>query len=114
MKGVSGIMRVKNEAEFIAASVESCISALDELVIVYNDCTDNSAEVIEGMRLKYPDKIRVFEYPYKVLGAGLTKEEYEFAKSLPDDSPQLLCNYYNEWRCNCHKSVCIFSQKKWL
>ena len=95
MKGVSGIMRVKNDAEFIAVSVESCISALDELVIVYNDCTDNSAEVIEGMRLKYPNKIRVFEYPYKVLGAGLTKEEYEFAKSLPDDSPQLLCNYYN-------------------
>lgn len=95
MKGVSGVMRIKNDAEFIAASVESCISALDELVVVYNDCTDNSAEVIESMRQKYPDKIRVFEYPYKVLGAGLSKEEYEYAKSLPDDSPQLLCNYYN-------------------
>lgn len=95
MKGVSGIMRVKNDAEFIKASIESCIGALDELVVVYNDCTDNSSEVIELMRQKYPDKIRVFEYPYKVLGAGLTKEEYEFAKTLPDDSPTLLCNYYN-------------------
>lgn len=95
MKGVSGIMRVKNDAEFIAGSIESCIDALDELVVVYNDCTDNSAEVIETMRQKHPDKIRVFEYPYKVLGAGLTKEEYEYAKSLPDDSPSLLCNYYN-------------------
>ena len=88
-------MRVKNDAEFIAGSIESCIDALDELVVVYNDCTDNSAEVIETMRQKHPDKIRVFEYPYKVLGAGLTKEEYEYAKSLPDDSPSLLCNYYN-------------------
>lgn len=95
MKGVSGIMRVKNDAEFIAGSIESCIDALDELVVVYNDCTDNSAEVIETMRQKHPDKIRVFEYPYKVFGAGLTKEEYEYAKSLPDDSPSLLCNYYN-------------------
>ena len=95
MKGVSGIMRVKNDADFIEASIESCISALDELIVVYNDCTDNSVEIIETLRLKYPEKIRVFEYPYKVLGVGLTKEEYNFAKSLPKDSPLLLCNYYN-------------------
>jgi glycosyltransferase involved in cell wall biosynthesis len=95
MKGVSGIMRVKNDADFIAASIDSCVDALDELVVVYNDCTDNSADVIEQMRQKYPEKIRVFEYPHKVLGVGLTKEEYNIAMSLPDDSPALLCNYYN-------------------
>lgn len=95
MRGVSGIMRVKNDAEFIEASIESCIGALDELVVVYNDCTDDSAEVIERMRKLYPDKIKVFEYPYRVLGAGLSQDEYEMAKSLPDDSPSLLCNYYN-------------------
>ena len=50
-RGVSGIMRVKNDAEFIKASVESCIDALDELIIVYNDCSDNSPQVIEEMRL---------------------------------------------------------------
>lgn len=95
MKGVSGIMRVKNDGEFIAASIKSCIDALDELVVVYNDCADNSVEVIKMMKRQYPKKIRVFEYPYKVLGVGLTKEEYEKAKLLPDDSPSLLCNYYN-------------------
>lgn len=95
MVGVSGIMRIKNDAEFIIDSVESCIDALDELVVVYNDCEDNSAEIIELMRQRYPDKIRVFEYLHKVYGVGLSKEEYEFAKSLPDDSPALLCNYYN-------------------
>ena len=35
--GLSGIMRVKNEARFIADCIDSCIEALDELVIVYND-----------------------------------------------------------------------------
>lgn len=108
MKGVTGIMRVKNDAEFVSASIESCIDALDELVVVYNDCTDNSAEVIEVMRQKYPSKIRVFEYPHKVLGAGLTKEEYEHAKSLPDDSPSLLCNYYNY---ALSKASCDFAMK---
>lgn len=93
--GVSGIMRVKNDSEFIESSIDSCIDALDELVIVYNDCSDNTPELIERKCLQYPQKIRVFEYKYKVYGANLTEEEYKTAKSLPKDSPHLLCNYYN-------------------
>lgn len=93
--GVSGIMRVKNDGCFIEACVESCIAALDELIIVWNDCTDNSADEIEKMRQRYPNKIKTYEYKYKVYSVGLTKEEYEYAKSLPKDSPHLLCNYYN-------------------
>lgn len=93
--GVSGIMRVKNDADFIEASVDSCIEALDELIIVYNDCTDNSADLIEKKRLQYPDKIKTYEYRYKVYSIGLSKEEFDYASNLPDDSPHLLCNYYN-------------------
>lgn len=95
MSGVSGIMRVKNDAEFIEASIHSCINALDELIIVYNDCSDNSPQIIEKMRRRYPNKIKVYEYKYKVYSINLTKEEYLYAKSLPIDSPHLLCNYYN-------------------
>lgn len=94
-KKVSGIMRVKNDGMFIEACIESCIDALDELIVVYNDCTDDSAEEIERMRTKYSDKIKVYEYPHKVYGVGLTREEYELAKALPCDSPHLLCAYCN-------------------
>ena len=94
-KGVSGIMRVKDDAEFIEACVESCIDALDELIIVYNDCTDNSPEVIKMMQKRYPDKIKVFPYNYHIYALNLTQQEYEYALSLPKDSPHLLCNYYN-------------------
>lgn len=93
--GVCGILRVKNDASFIQRCVESCIDALDELVIVFNDCSDNSEEIIGKMQNQYPDKIKVYEYPYKVYGANLTYDEYESAKRFPDDSPHLLCNYYN-------------------
>ena len=93
--GISGIMRVKNDGCFIEACVESCIDALDELIIVWNDCTDNSADEIEKMRQRYQNKIKTYEYKYKVYSVGLTKEEFEYAKSLPKDSPNLLCNYYN-------------------
>ena len=60
--GVSGIMRVKNDGDFIKACVESCIDALDELIIVWNDCTDNSADEIEKIRQRYPNKIKTYEY----------------------------------------------------
>lgn len=92
---VAGILRVKNDAAFIERCVESCIAALDELIIVYNDCSDNSAEEIEKMRRIYPDKIKVYEYLPKVYGANLDYSTFEMAKQLPDDSPHLLCNYYN-------------------
>lgn len=94
-RGVTGILRVKNDAGFIQGCVESCISALDELVIVYNDCDDGSEVEIERVRLRYPDKVRVYEYPHAVLGTQLTKEQYEMACNMGDDSPHLLCNYYN-------------------
>ena len=93
--GVSGIMRVKNDARFIERCVESCIDALDELVIAYNDCTDDSPEVIERVRAKYPAKIKVYPYEHHILSLNLSREEYEFAKSLDESDPRLLCNYYN-------------------
>lgn len=93
--GVSGIMRVKNDAEFVEMCIDSCIDALDELVIVYNECSDNTPALIEKKRLQYPDKIKVYEYKYKVYAVNLSKEEYEYVLGLPDDSPHLLSNYYN-------------------
>ena len=92
---VSGIMRVKNDGPFIRRCIESCIDALDELIVVHNDCTDNSVEEIEKMVAKYPDKIRRYEYPHKILGFGLTRKEFEFVKNLPEGSPELLSTYYN-------------------
>lgn len=94
-KGVSGLMRVRNEADFVGASIDSCINALDELIIVYNDCTDTTPQIVKEKAREYPDKIKVYEYPYKVYGVNLSKEEYDYIISQPLDSPHRLCNYYN-------------------
>lgn len=92
---VTGIMRVKNEGPFIRNCIESCINALDELVVVYNDCTDNSADEIEKMVRKYPDKIRSYEYPYEVRAENLSKQEFEEIKASSEDNPHLLSTYAN-------------------
>lgn len=93
--GVTGLMRVKDDADFVGASIDSCIDAIDELVVVYNDCSDNSPEIIERKRREYPNKIKVFEYKPRVYALNLTKEEYEIARGFPEDSPHLLSSYYN-------------------
>lgn len=94
--GLSGLIRTRNEASLLGPCIDSCIDALDELIVVCFDCTDNTLEVLEEKRRQYPDKLRVFEYNHKVLAFDLTQEEFELAKALPDDSPRLygnLCNW---------------------
>lgn len=93
--GLSGLMRVKNDEQTLAQSIDSCIDALDELIITYHECTDGSVQIIENKKLQYPDKILVIPYPYHVIGVGATEEEYEYAKTLPVGHPQLLASYYN-------------------
>lgn len=93
--GISGLLRVRNDAIFIESCVDSCIDALDELIIIYNDCTDNSEEIINRCKKKYPHKIYVYKYPYKVLSSKLSEEEFNFVMSLPEDSKHLLSSYYN-------------------
>lgn len=94
--GLSGLIRTRNEASLLGPCIDSCIDALDELIVICFDCTDNTLEVLEEKKRQYPDKLRVFEYNHKVLAFDLTQEEFELAKALPDDSPRLygnLCNW---------------------
>lgn len=94
--GLSGLIRVKNEEQFIEPCIKTCVDALDELIIVYNDCTDRTPEIVQRMCKLYPDKVKGYAYNHHVLSHNLSKEEFEYAKTLPDDSPQLhsnQCNY---------------------
>lgn len=96
LNGLSGFMRVKNEELTLLASIESVINQVDELIIVYNnDCTDRTPDIIASAARKYPEKIKQFEYPYPVYGVYCDKKEYDFAKSLPYDSPNNLSSYCN-------------------
>lgn len=49
-KGLSGLIRTRNEAKLLGPCIDSCIDALDELIVVYNDCTDNTESVLEEKR----------------------------------------------------------------
>ncbi|WP_300759463.1 glycosyltransferase [uncultured Brachyspira sp.] len=73
--GISGHLRVKDEAMSIAECIDSCIEALDELIITYNKSSDNTEEILKEYEKKYPDKIRLYFYEPNII--KYNKDEYK-------------------------------------
>ena len=88
--GLSGFMRLHNEERYLGKVIESYIDILDELIIVYNNCTDRTEEISLFYKEKYPEKIKLYEYKPRVYGPGTI----EHASTHPLDE-QSLVNYYN-------------------
>ncbi len=61
--GLSGHMRVRNEALTLRACLDSCLPFLDELIITYNDSSDGTEAILHEYAALYPQKIRLFWYP---------------------------------------------------
>ncbi len=93
--GVSGLLRTKNGADFLSQCIDSCINALDELIIVWQESSDDTEKIILEKQKQYPDKIHAYFYEPKVYSHNLSEQEFDYAKNLPYDSEHLLCNYYN-------------------
>ena len=93
--GVSGLMRVKNEAQFLSLSIDSCIEALDELIIVYQKSEDSTEAIIKQKEAQYPDKIKSYFYNHDIKSHHLSEAEFDRVSKLPLGSPELLASYYN-------------------
>ena len=70
--GISGCIRVRNEAQFMRASVESFLPYLDEIVLITQPSEDNTVELARQLAAEY-DIVRVAEYPV-IPAAPLTDE----------------------------------------
>jgi hypothetical protein len=93
-KRLSGMLRVRNEEEYLATSVASVVDLVDELVIVDNDSSDGSARIIAELAARHPDRIRAFSYPHTVARYG--EETLRMSSTRAGRrSPSFLPNYYN-------------------
>lgn len=88
--GISALMRIKNGEEFLAQSIESHLPFYDEIVAVYNGCTDNTAAILEELATRYPTKLRVFHYEPEVFPVLSHAHQQTSA-----DSIHSMANYYN-------------------
>lgn len=88
--GISAFLRVRNGEDFLRIAIESHIHYFDEIVAVYNQCTDNTPEILHDLAKKYPIKIKIYEYKPRVYPPGSDGH-----KITPPDSVHSLVNYYN-------------------
>ena len=88
--GLSAFMRIRNGAEFLAAAIRSHLPYFDEIVAVYNQCTDATPDILLSLRQEFPHKLRVIHYTDRVFPPG--SEGHATTKA---DSPNSLVNYYN-------------------
>lgn len=88
--GISAFMRIKNGAAFLEPTIRSHIDHFDEIVAVYNQCTDATPDILERLAQEYGAKLRVFHYLPRVFPPGSEGHRRE-----PPDSPHSLVAYYN-------------------
>lgn len=60
--GISAFMRVRNGAAFVEAAIRSHIRHFDEIVAVYNQSTDQTADILNRLAQEFPGRIQVFHY----------------------------------------------------
>lgn len=84
-RGLSAMLRVGNEEEWIGPCLESILEFFDEIVITI-DCDDRTLDVIETFD---SPKIQVYEYPFDINPNGPGHDEY------PADSVHDRAYYYN-------------------
>lgn len=90
LPGISAFLRTRNGADFVEATIRSHIEFYDEIVAVYNNCEDNTAEILARLAQEFAPKLRVFHYTDRVQPLG-SKGHAE----TPGDHPESMVNYSN-------------------
>lgn len=89
-RGVSAFMRIRNGAFSVEAAIRSHIGQFDEIVALYNRCTDATGEILARLEQEFAPRLRVYHYLPQVFPPGS-----EGHRTTPPDAPQSLVAYYN-------------------
>jgi hypothetical protein len=88
--GISAFMRIRDGAYSLEAAIRSHIGHYDEIVAVYNRCTDETPEILVRLQQEFGEKLSVWHYLPSVYPPGSDGH-----RATPPDHPQSLVNYYN-------------------
>ena len=94
LPGISAFMRIRNGADFLEATIRTHVDMYDEIVAVYNQCTDDTADILARLSQELGPKLRVFHYLPKANPAGS-----EGHAKTPGDAPDSLVTYSNFALC---------------
>ena len=88
--GISAFLRVKNGADYVEPAIRSHICHFDEIVAVFNGCTDDTPDILARLAVEFRERLRVFDYRPEVFPPGSPKHA-----TGPADSPHSLVHYSN-------------------
>jgi len=88
--GISAFMRCRNGADFVESTIRSHIGFYDEIVVVYNQCTDATPDILARLMQEFGPKLRVYHYTDRVQPLGSQGHATEAG-----DSPESMVNYSN-------------------
>ena len=103
---ISWYARIKNWDDFLEEVIESHLPFLDEIILVNNQSKDNTEEICKRLEEKYPNKIKFYNYNYKVYAPWanftiksnsihsfsyfsnwiLTRTKYKYITAIDDDN----------------------------
>ena len=90
--GISAYMRIKNEGQFVKLAIESHLPFYDEIIAVYNDCSDNTEAILLALQQQHHGKLKVFHYLPKVHWVGTPEHAALVGR---DDDVHSAANYSN-------------------
>mgnify|MGYP001451831476 FL=1 len=91
LPGISAFVRTRNGADFLRETILSHAPYVDEIVAVYNQCTDGTEAVLAALQDELgPARLRVFHYLPRVHPPGSKEHAAE-----PGQSPASVVNYSN-------------------
>lgn len=88
-RGISGLVRLKDEEVWCRLALDSFIDWCDELVIVLNKCSDRTPEIVEAFREEHGPRVRVFDYPFDIWPMGPGHDQ------ISVDDPRSSAAFYN-------------------
>ncbi len=91
-KGISALLRVKNEEQKIFYCLQSIIQTFDEIILMDNQSEDATLDIAKKFKKEYDvdNKIKLFNYPFKITRFG------DESKKIPANSvysPAYYTNY---------------------
>lgn len=100
-KGISAVIRVKNEETKIYKCLSSIIDVFDEIIIVDNNSDDRTVDTIQAFQKEKDkeNKIKIFYYPFKM---SLFGSEYE---KTPENSVYNFAYFSNYAISKCSKKI---------
>jgi len=84
-------MRIRNGADFLELTIRSHIKYFDEIVAVYNQCTDDTPNILMQLQQEFgSEKLRVIHYTDRVFPPGSEGHAH-----TDPSSPNSMVNYSN-------------------